>query len=493
MAIDINEELQSKKDVLVTGACGFFGPFLVHELLQAFPNSNVICIVRAKDDDHALQRFSVASKSLQCNSDMQRVKVLAGDVSHPWLGLQYAVYLSLTQSIFYVVHNAARVHGILPYAALRNDNVLGTLNTLRFAVTSRPKEFHLISSVNVLKSAEEHPEAPLSFDMDTPGILSSLAGYPSSKYVSELLVSSAHALAGSLIRRVAIYRPATISAHSETGCCNVSCFFTRVVCGLIQLGGYPSSPHTIPDSLLLTPVDYVSKGIAFLVSNPPKSSNIEVYHFVTDNPVSWDMISSYITHSGYNFNAFSAKKWREALEKMPEENPLAIFRDLLVSGKGFVEQEWCFGPDTSNTKLSLSNSVTCPKFSFETFRKQLNFLHANNIIPLAPALPSPKCTPGDVLNDNYYRIEIWYKDLACYTFATHFLQLQASEVKFLLHLYQKLQVSLLKEDKNFINSRDRKLPSSYVVQVSQEGISSKGGHLFPSFTLIFFPRERTGI
>jgi len=114
-----------KEVVLLTGATGFLGIHLLSSLLSEPDVKEVICIVRATDDVDAENRvrkllsqykldYPIKEEGREPHMWGERVKVLAGDVSQPFMGLPGAQYGLLAQSVTTVYHCAATVHWLLP-------------------------------------------------------------------------------------------------------------------------------------------------------------------------------------------------------------------------------------------------------------------------------------------------------------------------------------------------------------------------------------------
>lgn len=52
-------DLAQVSSILLTGATGFLGVFLLYELLEQFAPSHVFCLVRDEDQKHALSRIQI--------------------------------------------------------------------------------------------------------------------------------------------------------------------------------------------------------------------------------------------------------------------------------------------------------------------------------------------------------------------------------------------------------------------------------------------------
>ena len=198
--------------VLLTGATGFLGSFILAELLAQHPRCIVVCIIRAPSQAAALSRLtrSLAQYSLASSESAARSLLLArkvcvevGDVSAERFGLPIDRYNALVDSVTRVIHNAARVNFILPYTALRTDNVTATLHILRFAHTTHPpKPLTYVSTA----STEHITRANVGH--------STHGGYAQSKYVSERLVGAAVAELGVV---AVVVRPTSVIGSSSSG------------------------------------------------------------------------------------------------------------------------------------------------------------------------------------------------------------------------------------------------------------------------------------
>ena len=97
--------------VLMTGATGFLGPFILRSILRTSPNISVVCVaVRAKTKDEACQRVfdrlqQIAPKEI--DSFKQRVEVINGDLSEKRFGLTEKRWNTLKQNVSFVIGNGS--------------------------------------------------------------------------------------------------------------------------------------------------------------------------------------------------------------------------------------------------------------------------------------------------------------------------------------------------------------------------------------------------
>lgn len=306
--------------VLLTGATGFLGAFLVARLLRE-DDLQLVCLVRCADAEAgrdrigaALDRYGLAVEP----EALARVAVLPGNLALPGLGLTAAARAQAA-NVDAVLHLGAAVNWVAPYSALRATNVLATRELLELAA-SGGASFHFLSSLAVAYASP----GPATFDEKSdplPHLRGFHFGYAQSKVVAESLVRQA----GDRGLPVAVYRAALITGESRSGRSNPEDFLALFLGGCVRLGAAPE----IDWSLDAVPVDFVidvlTRGL--LNGAPP------VLHLLNPRqralPEAWLFLHLY----GYALELLPYADWlRKLLDRLdadPEE-PLQQLRGFFT-------------------------------------------------------------------------------------------------------------------------------------------------------------------
>ena len=188
--------LSPGRAVFVTGATGVVGTALVADLLET-TSGGIVCLVRGASDAEAATRLRTALRRRAPHLDIEaasaRLKVVAGDIAEPLFGLAPEVYDGLAEDIGDVFHLAAAIKHILPYSELRQANVGGGLEVLRFAMERRLKRVHFASSIAVFPPGATRADKTIH-EADQPLHPERLDNaYTQTKWVAEALFRAAAA------------------------------------------------------------------------------------------------------------------------------------------------------------------------------------------------------------------------------------------------------------------------------------------------------------
>lgn len=298
--------LNKAETVLLTGATGFLGAFMLNDLLES-TSAHIICLVRFSDPSEedipagiARIRKNLIQMGLWRDSIMERVEILPGDLSRKRLGLSQDAFAALAARVQVIFHAAATVNLIYPYAALRNANVGGTREIVRLACLGGATLQYVSTNGVLPPSASGHgwPEDAMLYVDSVPERLQD--GYGQTKWVAEQLVLEA----GRRGLPVRILRAGTISGHSATGAANAWDLLTALFVESIQLGYAPDVQGWRAE---MTPVDFVSKAIIHLASQTQAKQL--VFHLGDPDPVDCKVVFDDLEKVGYPTQRLGWDEW----------------------------------------------------------------------------------------------------------------------------------------------------------------------------------------
>ncbi|MFF7730907.1 amino acid adenylation domain-containing protein [Streptomyces sp. NPDC008001] len=371
------------RHVLLTGATGFLGSFLLRELLDR-TEACIWCLVRAADDEEAGERLrrSMAAYGLWDEALRGRIVAMAGDLEKPLLGLGGERFAHLADRIEVIYHNGARVNLVDSYARLKAANVLGTQEVVRLAATSRVKPLHYVSSSAAAVGRDATPDVVREDRRVPPGAVAE-NGYVATKWVSEELVRAARERGVPTV----IYRPSRVSGHTGTGACTTGDALWTMVRAIVELRAAPD--RTVRDGLRfdvdLVPVDHVAAAVVHLARQP--ESEGRVFHVTNPEPLGFDVLIDCLRRLGYEVASLPYEEWQDVLRSAadrdgregPGESPLAAAA-LLTQGLRTGAASPRYG--RSNTERGLAGSgIACPVVGDELIAKYVAYFVASGFLP----------------------------------------------------------------------------------------------------------------
>ncbi|MEO0457456.1 MAG: thioester reductase domain-containing protein, partial [Cyanobacteria bacterium P01_A01_bin.114] len=345
--------IAAPKTVLLTGATGFLGSFLLHEILQQ-TEAVVYCLVRADHRACAQQRIqtNLQQYALWQPDQAQRIVPVLGDLSQPQLGLSSEQFQTLAETVEVIYHNGAMVNFMHPYAAMKATNVSATEAVLRLASRVRLKPVHFLSTLGVFSPAA-YADGQVIRAQDEATQPEGLYGYTQSKWVAEKLL----AIAQSRGIPTTVYRPAWIEGHSQTGVCNRSDFLRSLIKGCLQLGVAPDWAMPVD----FVSVDYISQAIVHLSRHQAAG---QAFNFANPQALMWNQLVDWMVAYGYRLQRVPYADWLERIKtqvKPGSDNALAPFLAFLT--------DLC--PDYAKTVPELYFQTHTLKFETQTLQQGL--------------------------------------------------------------------------------------------------------------------------
>jgi L-aminoadipate-semialdehyde dehydrogenase len=411
-SFEFKQSWTAPKAIFLTGCTGFLGAFLLSDLIK-HTTAKIYCLVRVNMHEKPMDRVmhSLLSHKLVWNPDSKapslhdtfvdmkkfekmiedRVQPVVGDLSKPLLGMSEEKFAELSNLLDLIVHNGAVVHWMYPYEKLKAANVLGTQEILRLACRGKKlTPVHYISTTSVFDSDQYSNLTDVFEDSTLPYHEDLRGGYPQSKFVAERLVMAARKRG----LPAAIYRCGYVTGHSQTGVWNPDDYLCRMIKGCIQMGVFPDFPTTKLD---LSPVDFVSRAIVYLILHKESLTKHKAYHLVNPNEFFFNDLFQTAVRLGYKIKPVDVEVWKKALfdsvaqKAADDEDRNALYPMLTYFSDDFgarmrtAKRPWY---DNTNTLDGLKNSgITCPSV-LELMTTYYRFLCQCQFLP-PPATPTP--------------------------------------------------------------------------------------------------------
>ncbi|MET0234722.1 MAG: amino acid adenylation domain-containing protein [Kibdelosporangium sp.] len=313
--------------VLLTGASGFLGTYLLRELL-ATTTATVHCLVRAGDPDEAMARVQQNARhyledDLEGYRAAGRIRAVPGDLAQPLLGLSEAEFDRLAAITDVIHHPGGLVNFIYPYSHMKPANVEGTREIIRLAGRYRNVPVHYISTMAVVSGFGTAGIRHVTEDTPLAHADRLSVGYVESKWVAEAMLHNA-ARQG---LPVAIYRAADISGDCRTGAWNTATEMCAMKKFIVDTGLAPVAELPLD----YTPVDRYAAAVAHIASR--KLPQGEVYHLTNPGKVNIELLNERLRAHGHEVTAVPWNEWLDHIVKMAvdrPDHPMTPFAPLFI-------------------------------------------------------------------------------------------------------------------------------------------------------------------
>ncbi|MFI6323040.1 amino acid adenylation domain-containing protein [Nonomuraea sp. NPDC050556] len=381
--------LTDPRTVLMTGVTGYLGAHLLERVLRT-TRAEVFCLVRASDPAAGLVRIRDTMAAYRIEADLDRVRVVVGDLGEPRLGLSERLWDELAERVDVIFHNGALVNFLFPYSKLKAPNVEGTVEILRLASTTTVKAVHYVSSIDsFLNTGIRRPfleDPPLS-PAEVPD------GYPRSKYVAEQRVIAARERG----IPACVYRTGMIIGHTVSGATAPDYMLLQIK-GMLIFGVVPAAEGLV-DAI---PVDFAAQAIATIASRPDSLGHS--FHLWNPQMTTFEQVYEWIRSYGYIFESASEQAVMEKVLTIELDNPLFPLLPLYADPK-WRDQPEDLQParaaqvdvrqELANTLRAIEGTgLVCAPLTEEYVHGSIDFMVETGFLD-APQVQRARLTRGD--------------------------------------------------------------------------------------------------
>ncbi|RMY65009.1 hypothetical protein D0864_12208 [Hortaea werneckii] len=303
--------VKSGLNILLTGATGFLGAYLMYDLLMRTPPNHVYVHVRASSHQQAVERVRTTCTAYGLWQDWWLsegiLEVVVGDLEKPELGMSEKDYKKVSEDAELIIHNGARVHWLMPYESLKPANVHSTVECIKLCGTGKPKRLAFVSSTSALDTdyylqQSEYGNKVLEFD-NLEGSRQGLGtGYGQSKWVSEKIINEACKRGLSAV----IVRSGYVLGDPKSGISNTDDFLVRMLKGCVQVGSRPDVENTIN----MVPVNHVAR---LIIASAFYGDKNTVSHVEAHPRLTFNEFLGALEEYGYSVPQHDYENWKQSV------------------------------------------------------------------------------------------------------------------------------------------------------------------------------------
>ena len=307
-------------NVFLTGANGFLGIHILHEILST-TNQSVFCLVRGTSLEHSSSRL-ISAYQAYFEEDLSpylnnRVFIITGDVDKKNFGMDISLFNQYINRFSTIIHTAAIVKHYGNYEDFQNINVNGTENVANFAFANKKKLIHISSisvSGNYLVKQDNRSvhfsENSLDIGQDYQSNV-----YVNSKFQAEQIVLSY--IQKGLIAQ--IHRIGILSGRYSDGVFQSkigdNAFYNRIK-SIILLGAV--SEDMLSQKIEFTPVDSCAKAIVLLGDN--SFCDNKVFHLLDTHLLPTSELIKTLNQCNYPIKILSSSEFNRHLRKISDDH-----------------------------------------------------------------------------------------------------------------------------------------------------------------------------
>jgi thioester reductase-like protein len=303
---------ESEPSVLLTGATGFLGSYLLREFLEGSARL-VVCVVRPGAEGGAVERLA-ASFLRYFDMDIRaygdRLRVVEGDITKRGLGIPAKLYQELARELDTVVHSAADVRLFADEQRAHAANVEGTREIIAFAEAGCPKVIHLTSTMSIAGmwrgvALRPFAESDLFYGQDFR------SAYERSKLRAEELLRQFTARGGIGWA----HRLGSLAAPVGLGRSQFNLGENRIAQTIRLYARCGVAPGLSGELLLLVPVDLTARAVVGLATRAWQQGGAT--HLIDDSASEHEEIIDTLGRMGHRVQLLTATEFSERTRETP--------------------------------------------------------------------------------------------------------------------------------------------------------------------------------
>lgn len=370
-----HKNISDIRTVLLTGATGNLGPYILKELSKITQISTIYILTRPSKSMTLQERLEKVLKFRDLTQDvnMEKIKYIQGNITKPKLGMEENEWTEIVQNVDAVFHLAVKAHHTQHYKKrdqvheedVRAVNIQGTKNILEFACSSENFVKHVFCASSLLSIATTEEDGTLSESWPNAGDFDGVSkiAYPNSKFVCDVLMR----ISAERNIPTKVFRLPLIAGDSKTGKFNVEQNHMMLrYFYLMKIGLMPSNPFP----MVLLPVDLCASIAIKLFFHPQLSAQpSDIYNITHHQP---DLDQEFINLSsecfGHPLEIVDFSEFANKLLSEPDGSTFSMFKELYRNEEEFMSiyaaatslRKWLEGVD--NFWISKKISSVYPEF-----------------------------------------------------------------------------------------------------------------------------------
>lgn len=277
---NVKKEDDKYKDVLLLGATGFLGIYLLHQLLLESV-ATITLLIRADSMRQAQNRIKKHYEYYFGNGSYDqyshRIKIIIGDLTLDMFGLTENEYKELANHIEAIINSAALVKHMGKNSEFELINVKIVENIVDFAKNGINKDIHHMSTIGIVYGANMEKSKTIFTEYDESTLDGLENQYLRSKVKAEKVLKNAKNQGV----QSSIYRMSGILFDSKTGKYQINVNESSAYIYYRNLYRLRIVPSEIQRKMDISCVDKISEAVVKLILSDDRSN--DVYHVINPN------------------------------------------------------------------------------------------------------------------------------------------------------------------------------------------------------------------